>query len=68
MICKRLTNLYWVEIETKKYKLSLKSYFKPRPLVNYSLANDKVVAGINFGSFYLSSDSYTNAKYCNLLV
>jgi hypothetical protein len=68
-IKQRFTNLYWFKIDSSKYKFKVKSYIKPRPLVKYNLRGRRVIAGINFGSFYLSEQGETTvANFCNLLI
>lgn len=53
---KRFTNLYWLKINSTKYKFTLKTCLNPQPLINYQVKNKKIVAGINFASFYLSDE------------
>jgi len=65
----RFTNLYWLKIDCSRYRFKIKSYPKPRPLVKYNLSDKKIVAGINFGSFYLTDHGEsTQATFCNLLI
>ena len=57
----RLTNLYWLEIETNGFNFSLLNSVTPRPPVNHlrSFARSsrvKILGGINTNQFFLSDD------------
>lgn len=64
----RFTNLYWLEIDTR-FKFKLVSNTSPLPLKNFQLPQKQLVAGINFGSFFLSDDLHAPyLSFYNLLV
>lgn len=64
----RFTNLYWVEMD-RQYKFKLISETSPIPLQKFQLSDKKVMAGINFGSFFLSDDLVSPyVAFYNLLV
>lgn len=66
---KRFTNFYWLEFDKRKFGFELISSDLPMPLKNYDIPNKKVVAGINFGSFFLSDDLIIpKVAYYNLLI
>jgi hypothetical protein len=44
----RFTNLYWLKLDTNKYKFCLKKYPQPKPLVDYQLKDKK-----NYGRYQL---------------
>lgn len=37
----RFTNLYWLKIDSSRYRFKIRSYHEPRPLVKYSLSDKK---------------------------
>jgi len=66
---KRFTNLYWLEFDKSKFGFELISSDLPIPLKKHDIPNKKVVAGINFGSFFLSDDLIIpKVAYYNLLI
>jgi len=65
----RLANLYWVELNKSKFNFKLVSSLLLSPLLAFDLPDKKVVAGINFGSFFLSDDLQTpRVSFYNLLI
>ncbi len=65
----RFSNLYWVEIDKNKFNFTLSASTSPIPLLDFNLANRKVIAGINFGSFFLSDDLHTPVTtFYNLMI
>lgn len=65
----RFSNLYWVEMDKGRFNFKLSSSIRSIPLSEFNLPNRKVVAGINFGSFFLSDDFHSPvASFYNLLV
>ena len=65
----RFTNLHWVELDKNKFKFDLSSKTLPIPLKDFDTAKGKLVAGINFGSFFLSDDIISPAvPFYNLLI
>lgn len=65
----RFTNLYWVELDKTRVRFRLSASTIPTPLVGFDLPDKRFVAGINFGSFYLSDDLIPpKVPFYNLLV
>lgn len=65
----RFTNLYWVELDKAKFGFKLSSTTPPKPLINFDLPGKKLVAGVNFGSFFLSDNLVSpTVPFYNLLI
>lgn len=65
----RFTNLYWVELNKESAKFKLLFVDKPLPLREFQYSGHTILAGLNFGGFYLSDDGYIpNVPYYNLAV
>jgi len=65
----RFTNLYWVELDKARFKFKFSATTIPIPLINFHLSDKKSVAGINFGSFFLSDDFVSPVvPFYNLLI
>ena len=52
----RITNLYWVELDKSRIKFKLSTRKRLAPLRDFDVPKKNMVAGINFGSYFLSDD------------